>query len=67
MEGLSKKKKGLMDMDNSVVIAVGEAGVRGLNGNRKNTRKSKLKKYCCCAETKEAERNSYGSKSPLKG
>ena len=28
MEGLSKKEKGLMDMDNSVVI-VGEKGVYG--------------------------------------
>ena len=28
MEGLSKKEKGLMDMDNSVVIA-GETGIYG--------------------------------------
>ena len=30
---MSKKEKGLMDMDNSVVIgvAVGEKGIRGLN------------------------------------
>ena len=34
MEGLSKREKGLMDMDNSVVIAR-ERGVRGLNGNGK--------------------------------
>ena len=32
MERLSKKEKGLMDMDNSVVIA---GGIRELNGNRK--------------------------------
>ena len=35
MEGLNKKEKGLMDMDNSGVIAGGEGGARGLNGNRK--------------------------------
>ena len=38
-EGLSKKEKGLMDMDNSVVTVAG--GVKGsigeLNGNGKNT------------------------------
>ena len=42
MEGLSKEKKELMDIDNSVVI-VG-AIIRGLNGNGKNiirTRKIK--------------------------
>ena len=33
VEGLSKKEK-IMDMDNSVVIAI-----RGLNGNRKKTNK----------------------------
>ena len=43
MEGLSKKEKALMDMDNSVVIAGGR-GIRGLNGNGKNTIKIKLKK-----------------------
>ena len=37
MEGLSRKEKGLMDTDNSVAIAGGEEGVRGLNGNGKNT------------------------------
>ena len=31
-------------MDNSVVIAGGGGGVRGLNGNGKNTIKIKLKK-----------------------
>ena len=36
MEGLSKKEKGLMDMDNSVGI-VGGGGLRGLNGNGKNS------------------------------
>ena len=36
MEGSSKKEKGLMDMDNSVVIAEGK-GIKGLNGNEKNT------------------------------
>ena len=36
MEGLSKKERGLMDMDNSVAI-VGGGGIRGLNGNGKNT------------------------------
>ena len=35
MGRLSKKEKGFVDMDNSVVI-VGE-GIRGANGNGKNT------------------------------
>ena len=40
MEGLSKKEKGLMDMDNSVEIAVGrEGGIRELNGNGKKYKK----------------------------
>ena len=41
MGGLSKKGKGLMDMDNSVVIAGGggEGSIRGLKGNGKNTLK----------------------------
>ena len=34
MEGLSKKEKGLMDMDNSVVTAWG-GGCKGLNGTEK--------------------------------
>ena len=34
MVGLSKKVKGLMDMDSSVVIAGGGA-IRGINGNGK--------------------------------
>ena len=36
MEGLNKKEKGLMDMDNSVVIVGGvelEEGRRGITGN----------------------------------
>ena len=37
MEGLSNKEKGLMDMDNSVVIPVGRGGIRALKGNEKNT------------------------------
>ena len=41
MEGLSKQEKGLMDMDNNVVIAGWERGIRGLNGNGKNTIKIK--------------------------
>ena len=37
MGALSKKEKGLMDMDNGVVIVGREEAVRGLNGNGKNT------------------------------
>ena len=33
-----------MDMDNSVMIAGGEGGIRGLNGDRKKYNKD-LKKY----------------------
>ena len=33
MEGLSKQEKGLMDMDNNVVIVIGERGIKRLNGN----------------------------------
>ena len=40
MEGSSKKEKGLMDMDKSVVISGGR-GLRGLNGNGKNIIKIK--------------------------
>ena len=36
MEGLSKKEKGLMDMDNNVVIA---EGTRGISCNGKNYNK----------------------------
>ena len=45
MEGLSKKEKGLMNMDYSVVIVGGKEGIRVLNGNGKNTIKYlKIKK-----------------------
>ena len=40
----SKKEKGLMDMGNSVVTCSGGRGIRGLNGNGKNTMKNKIKK-----------------------
>ena len=30
-----EQKKGIMDMDNSVVIAWGRNGIRGINGNGK--------------------------------
>ena len=41
---MSKKEKGLMDMDNSVVIVgVGE-GVRGLNSNGGTTLRNEVKK-----------------------
>ena len=33
---MNKKDKGLMDMDNSVVMAGGMGHIRGLNGNGKN-------------------------------
>ena len=36
VEGLNKKGKGFMDMDNSVLLR-GEEGIKGLNGNVKNT------------------------------
>ena len=39
---LSKKEEGLIDMNNSVVIA-GVGGIRGQNGNGKNIIKIKLK------------------------
>ena len=42
VEGLSKKEKGLMDVDNCVVIAGEEGGIRGLNGNGKNSTKKEL-------------------------
>ena len=44
VEGLSKKEKGLMDMDHSVVIARERGSLRGLNGNGKDTIKIQLKK-----------------------
>ena len=34
MEGLSKREKGLMDIDNSG-DGLGEEGIKGLNGNGK--------------------------------
>ena len=48
MKGSSKKAKGLMDTDNRVVIVEGwgwvevEEGIRGINGNGKNTKKKKV-------------------------
>ena len=36
MEGLSKKEKGVMDMDNSVVIMGWGRSIRELNDNGKN-------------------------------
>ena len=45
VEGSSEREKGLMDMDNQVVIAGGEGCLRGLNGNGKNMiKKFKSKK-----------------------
>ena len=41
MEGLIKKERGLMDMDNTVVIARVRGVIRGLKGNEKNTIKIK--------------------------
>ena len=35
MEGLRKKEKALMDMDNSMAIAGGKGGVSRVNGNGK--------------------------------
>ena len=40
---MSKKEKGLMDLDSSVVVA-GAVGYRGLNRNVKKTIKAKLKR-----------------------
>ena len=51
MKGSSKKAKGLMDTDNRVVIVEGwgwvevEEGIRGINGNGKNTKKKKGLNY----------------------
>ena len=33
--GIEQKEKGLVDVDNSVVIAGGGGGIRGLNGSGK--------------------------------
>ena len=49
MEGWSKKEKGLMDTDNSVVIARWR-GIKRLNGNGKNTIKIKLKNKRGCGK-----------------
>ena len=46
VEGSSKKGKGLMDMDSSVVIDGGK-GYKGTKWYWKNTRKKKLKKEKC--------------------
>ena len=35
IEELSKKEKGFMDMDNSVVTDLGEGGIRTINDNGK--------------------------------
>ena len=35
MGGWSKKEKGLMGMDNSVLIAGSKGGINGFNGTRK--------------------------------
>ena len=56
MEGLSRKEKGFMDTDNSVVTVGVGGGVRGLNGNgeksnknfqnlKKRNRKEKIESY----------------------
>ena len=37
MRGWREKEKGLMDMDNSVEIVGGGGGIRGLNGDGRNT------------------------------
>ena len=46
MEGLSEKEKGLMDVDNSVVIAGAGGGFKVLNGNGKNIIKILCFKKC---------------------
>ena len=43
MDRLSENERGLMDMDNSVMIAGGR-GIRGLNSNGESTIKIKFKK-----------------------
>ena len=43
MEGLSKKEKGVIGMDNSMVMGVGcSGGIRGLNGNGKKYSNKKV-------------------------
>ena len=52
VEELSKKEKGLMGMDNSVVIAGGEGSMSVLNGNGKNYNNCFLNKGCCLCSSK---------------
>ena len=40
---MSKEEKGLMDMDNSVVIAGGKRGGRGFNGNGTTIKSKSIK------------------------
>ena len=54
MEGLGKKEKGLMDMDNSVVIAGREGSIRGLNSNGKY---NKDYIYCLKSSNKKESTN----------
>ena len=42
VDALSRKEKGLKDIDNNVVTAAWERGIRGLKGNGKNTIKIKF-------------------------
>ena len=45
VKGMSKKEKGLMDMDKSMVIVGGRVGsLEGLNGNGENTIKKTREK-----------------------
>ena len=43
MDGSSKKEKGFMDMDNSVVISEERGTISRINSNGKNTKKIKKK------------------------
>ena len=44
MEGLIRKEKGLMDVDNRVMtVGVGGGDIRGISGNGKNIIKNKFK------------------------
>ena len=43
--GIEQKEKGLMDMDNSVVVAGGRGdGYKGLNGNVKQHNEGKIRR-----------------------
>ena len=53
VEGLSKKGKGLTDMDNSVMIAGGR-GIREQNSNGKNTIQINLKEKKHLVKQKKA-------------